>query len=355
MAPKIFNPFLLLLARLTSRELVETVQFLKEENKILRSKLPRIVPVTKQERNRLLKLGESLGSALKEIISIVSHRTFLRWKAEKKGKTKKKAPNRNPRRTPEEVRNLVIRLANENDWGYTRILSELRKLGEHKISRTTVRNILAAEGLDPGPKRGKGTWHEFIKIHWDTLIACDFFTKDVYTIFGKVTCYVLFFIEIKTRRVWIAGVTPNPDSAWMAQAARNFTMWCEDEVISPSYLIRDGDTKFTKQFDAIVEDTGATVKELPYRAPEMNSYAESWVGTIKRECLNNFLPLSVRHLEYIVNVFISYYNSRRAHRGLGNVPIGIGEPPKPEKVTRKKGVVCHSWLGGVLRHYERAA
>lgn len=205
-------------------------------------------------------MGECLGSALKEIISIVNYRTFQRWKAEKKadakGKGKKKAASKHPNRTPEELRQLVIRLASENDWGYTRILSELRKLGEHKISRTTVRNSLAAEGLDPGPRTGKGTWHEFIKIHWDTLVACDFFTKDVYTLFGKVTCYVLFFIELKTRRVWVAGVTPNPDGAWVAQAARNFMMWAEDEGIKPSYIIKDGDTKFTAQFNAILESDG---------------------------------------------------------------------------------------------------
>jgi putative transposase len=125
-AGRFFNPFLLLVARLTNKELVEAVQFLKVQNKILRSKLPRVVTTTRKEQKLLVKLGKALGAAVKELISIVSYRTYLRWKAAEKkgkgkGKDKKKAPNKHPHRTPEEVRELVIRMANENDWGYTRI------------------------------------------------------------------------------------------------------------------------------------------------------------------------------------------------------------------------------------------
>jgi putative transposase len=127
------------------------------------------------------------------------------------------------------------------------------------------------------------------------------------------------------------------------------------EGLEPSYIIRDGDGKFTPQFDSIIKGSGGETVRTCFRAPEMNSYAESWVGTIKRECLNYFLPLGVRHLEHLVDRFVRYYNVHRAHRSLGNAPIGIGPPPKPERKQRKDGVVCHSWLGGVLRHYERAA
>ena len=109
---------------------------------------------------------------------------------------------------------MVIRIARETGWGYTRILGELKKLGVPYMSRNTVKNILRAEGFDLGPDRGEGSWDAFLKIHWETLWACDFFTKDVWTATGRVTAYVLFFMELHTRRVHIAGVTAHPDGEW---------------------------------------------------------------------------------------------------------------------------------------------
>jgi putative transposase len=351
-----FNPLLLLLARLTDPQLARSVRFLKAENAILRSRLPKRVDLTQTERNRLFKLGESLGSAIKELISIVSYRTFLRWKARKKGTIKSRAPNRHPHRTPDEIRALVVRIATETGWGYTRIVAELRKLGIHRISRTTVRNNLKEEGLDPGPDRGIGSWDEFIRIHWKTLFACDFFTKDVWTLFGKVTYHVFFVIELHTRRVHIAGITLHPNGQWMAQTARNIRMWLEDKGKKMSYLLKDGDAKITAQFDAILETTGAKVKKVSRRAPEMNSFAESWVASIKRECLDHFMVLGEQHLEHIVNTYVQYYNTRRPHRGIGNVPIMAGvQPPPPEDTEVEDDIACDMWLGGLLKHYRRAA
>lgn len=343
------------MARLTDPELARAVQFLKTENAMLRSRLPKRVNLMPKERDRLFKLGEPLGVALRELVSIVTYRTFLRWKVDRRGKTRTRAPNPHPNRTPEQIRELVIRLASETGWGYTRILGELRKLGVRKISRTTVRNILKEEGFDPGPKRGVGSWDDFIRIHWRTLYACDFFTKEVWTLVGKVTYYVFFLIEIHTRRVHITGMTTNPNGPWMAQTARNLCMWLEDENKDMSYLLKDGDKKITAQFDAIIESTGATVKKISRKAPEMNSFAESWVASIKRECLDDFMVLGERHLEYLAHSYVSYYNSKRPHRGIGNVPIGVGVPPPPEKTETREGVACDMWLGGLLRHYRRAA
>lgn len=355
MKARLFNPFLMLLARLTNPELARTVQFLKVENAILRSKLPRRIDLTPKERNRLFRFGEPLGAALKHLISVVTYRTFLRWKEYRRGKTRTRAPNPHPNRTPEQIRELVIRIANETGYGYTRILAELRKVGVRKISRTTVRNILKAEGLETGPERGIGSWDSFLRIHLQTLYACDFLTKDVWTMFGKVTYYILFMIEVRTRRIHVVGMTPNPDGPWMAQAARNVCMWLEDGNRQMSYLIKDQDTKFTADFDAIVESTGATVKKISRKAPEMNSFAESWVATVKRECLDHFMVLGERHLQHIIDTYVRYYNSHRPHRGLGNVPVRIGVPPPPEATETKDGVACDSWLGGLLKHYRRAA
>ena len=125
---------------------------------------------------------------------------------------------------------MVIKMARETGWGYTRIAGEIKKLGTHTMSPNTVKNILLAEGFDPGPKTGHGSWDQFIKIHWKTLWACDFFTKEIWTPTGRVTAYVLFFMELHTRRVHIAGVTAHPDGEWMAQTARNFRMTLEDDA-----------------------------------------------------------------------------------------------------------------------------
>ena len=129
----------------------------------------------------------------------------------------------------------------------------------------------------------------------------------------------------------------------------------EDKGKKISYLIKDGDRKITAEFDRIMESTGATVKKTSRKAPEMNSFAESWVASIKRECLDHFMVLGERHLEYLLESYVSYYNSKRPHRGLGNVPIGVGKPPPPEETRTKDGVACDVWLGGLLRHYRRAA
>src|SRR5581483_8936074 len=194
----VFQSLLLLIARATDRELARQVQYLKAENDILRSKLPRRINVTPKERQRLLKFGKPLGTAIKDLISIVSPRTFLRWLQGEEEATKKgtRPPRPGRPRTPEEVRELVLKLARENGWGYTRILGELKKLGARKICRSTVVNILKEAGLDPGPKRGEGTWDEFLKRHAETLWACDFFSKRVWTAGGFVEMFVLFFIHL---------------------------------------------------------------------------------------------------------------------------------------------------------------
>jgi len=212
----ILQPFLLLLAKTTDHELARQLQFLRVENEMLRRRLPRRISVTAGERRLLIKFGKPLGKALQELLSIVSPRTFARWLARP---TKNTRPSRSrPRgrpRTEKGLRALVIRLAEENAWGYTRIFGELRKLRVKGISRSTVANILRQEGFDPGPKRGRGTWHDFLRRHKDTLWACDFFAKNICTLSGLVPCFVLFFIHRGSRRVHVAGLTTNPDAAWM--------------------------------------------------------------------------------------------------------------------------------------------
>ncbi len=212
----VFQSFLVTLANATDRELARQMQYLKVENRILRAKLPKRIEVTPRERQRLLKYGRPLKSAIRDLITIVTPRTFARWAS---GETRGMAGIRKPGRprTDNAIRDLVLRLARENGWGYTRILGELKKLGVGTICRSTVVKILKDHGLDPGPKRGEGTWDEFIKTHTQTLYACDFFSKKVWTLRGLVDVFILFVIHVGSRRVHIAGICTNPDGIWMAQ------------------------------------------------------------------------------------------------------------------------------------------
>jgi transposase len=156
----ILHPIFALLASVTRQELARQVAYLKEENRILRARLPERLIATPEERRRLLKVGRKLGVQLRNLISIVSYQTFVRWIREKEDAHTAKQTKRKPGRprTPDDIRELVLKLARENDWGYTRILGELRKLGIRSISRQTVKMILKEHGIDSGPQRGKGSW-----------------------------------------------------------------------------------------------------------------------------------------------------------------------------------------------------
>jgi putative transposase len=154
-----------------------------------------------------------VGKAIKNLITIVTPRTFAQWVSDEKKTAKSKKKKRKPGRpkTQEEIRKLTVKIAKENGWGLSRTLGELKKLGI-AIGRSKVRNILLTAGLDPGPKRGEGTWNEFLKRHAKTLWATDFFSKKVWTMRGLVDVLVLFFIHVGSRRVYLAGVTAHPDN-----------------------------------------------------------------------------------------------------------------------------------------------
>jgi putative transposase len=146
------------------------------------------------------------------------------------------------------VRTLVVRLARENpSWGYRRIQGELVGLGV-KLAASTVWSILKKAGIEPAPKRMQTSWADFLRQQAASILECDFLTVD--TLFLK-RFYVLFFIEVATRRVHLAGITTNPDGPWVTQQARNLLMPLDDEEVRPRFLVRDRDSKFTRDFDEV--------------------------------------------------------------------------------------------------------
>jgi putative transposase len=348
---KLYQSFLFLLASATDRELARHIQYLTAENRILRSKLPRRLALTERERQRLIKFGRPLGAALRHLISIVVPRTFARWLNGARGPEQSGRRRGRPRRSAA-LRALVLRLARENSWGYTRIHGELKKLGFRKISRSTVARILRENGIDPGPWRGPGTWDDFITRHTATLWACDFFSKKVWTMRGLVEYFVWFFIQVGSRQVVIAGVTAKPDRAWMGQRGHEMVRVFEQQAVQPRYLIRDLDDKFDASIDAILEKSGVQVLPVGPLAPNLSAHAERWVLSIKSECLDHFVVVGEKHLRYLIDEYVAHYHIERPHQGKGNVPLTGAEAPASASV---QDIVCDERLGGLLRHYRRAA
>ncbi|MCG8508930.1 MAG: hypothetical protein MI741_06835, partial [Rhodospirillales bacterium] len=269
---KFLQPLFLLMARCTHNALARQVQYLKVENEILRSKLPKRTQLTPEERCRLVKYGEPVGSGITYLISIVHPKTFARWLREAKGHVPRSRGTGRPR-TAEQVVELIRRIAKETGWGYTRIKGELIKLGHPKVGRTTIQNTLKRDGYDPTPGgSGPQTWDAFIARHAKTLWAADFLSVKSWTHKGLKQMYLLAFIQIETRKVWVSPCTLHPNREWMAQQARNFLMHVDDAGLKAGQLIRDRDGKYAPVFDAILESSGIDVIPLSVRSPNLNAY-----------------------------------------------------------------------------------
>lgn len=348
------NPILLFLLHATQSALLRQIAYLRAENKILRSRVPGSVKVTAAERAILVRFGTGLGIALRDLISIVHYKTFLGWVRQEKASTTRQTRAAPGRPTlPVNAKELILRMARENAWGYSRIKGELRKLGVD-VARNSIKNVLIKNGFHPSPGKTAGDWDRFLKRHVQTLWACDFFTQDVWTAFGKATYYVLFFIHVGTRRVHLAGVTCNPTGPWTEQQCRNFVAALRERGEAISYLIRDGDGKFTIAFDEIIRSEGGKVKKLPPESPNLNAFAERFVQTIRVECLDHFVLFGDRHLGHVVGEYAAFYNTARPHQGIGNRPIGA-DPPSGADPPNPAEVECSTSLGGLLRHYHRRA
>ncbi len=204
----------------------------------------------------------------------------------------RKGTEENPAGRPEKsavLRELILKIARETGFGYTRILGELRKLGISRICRQTVKNIVKEAGIEPSPKRSTGTWDQFLKSHAETLWACDFFTKRSVTPRGLVDLYVLIFMHLETREVFVTPSKRNLDSAWVTKQAKAFVNHVANRDERPTCLIHDRDTRFSAEFKQFLKNKGIQPKRLPIRSPNLNARVERFVQTIKHEALNHFI------------------------------------------------------------------
>jgi transposase InsO family protein len=251
-----------------------------------------------------------------------------------------------------EIRELVLRMARENPrWGYQRIAGEIDGLGL-AVSATTVRKILREAGIGPAVERSGPSWRTFLRQQAQSMLAVDFFTIETISL---QRLYVLFFIELGSRRVHLASCTANPTGEWVTQQARQFAWTLQEQPSRFRFLIRDRDSKFTRNFDAIFASEGIEIVKTPLRAPKANAIAERFVGTIRRECLDWLLILNRRHLQHVLGVFADHYNAHRPHRSVDLTPpekIG-SEPrvvPSPSADLRRR-----DRLGGLVHEYSYAA
>jgi len=270
-------------------------------------------------------------------------------------------PHRRPGRphVDEETTALVVRLAKENPrWGYRRIQGKLMKLGV-RLAASTIARILFEHRLGPAPRRRGSTWREFLHAQASHIVATDFFTADTVLLHRF---YVLFFIELGRRMVWITGVTPHPDTAWVTQQARNVAGDIADAGVDARFLLRDRDTKYMTSFDEVFRADGAQILKTPFRTPNANTYAERFVRTIRSECLDHLLVLNAGHLERILRSYAKHYNSYRPHHGIfqqipaPTLPLpGLGAMFGKPSGSCRRHVHRHDRLGGLIHEYELAA
>ena len=270
------------------------------------------------------------------------HRALIRRKwAAYAGRSRPGRP-----RLAEECRQLILRLAKENpSWGYGRIRGELLKLG-YSVSPTAIRNLLRRHGLPISPHRSRLSWRQFLRAQAASIVATDYFTVEIWNL---RRLHVLFFMELGRRRILSFGITTNPNQAWVSQQVRNLTWRLGDLGMSVRFLICDYDKKFPFAIEHILATEGIRVIRTPLQAPVANCYAERWVGSVRRECLDWLIILGRRHLEQVLTDYVDYYNRARPHRALQL------QPPngKADLFAPAGRVACNQRLGGLLREYSR--
>ena len=259
--------------------------------------------------------------ALAEIETRVTPNTLLAWHrrliAQKYDGRRRRGPGRP--RVMAEIRHLIVQMATENrDWGYARIRGALANQGHH-VARGTIANILKQHGLEPAPEHMKQTtWREFLAAHWDVLAAADFFTVEVWMPRGLTRFTVLVLIALATRRVQVAGITVEPDGAWVTQLTRNATDAVDGFLLGKRFLIHDRDPLFTSAVRDTLAADGVEALRLPARSPNLNAFAERFIRTIKESCLERLVLIGEGSLRRAIREFVDHYHHERNHQGLSN-------------------------------------
>jgi len=311
--PRVLDPFrfvLIAVAGWMNQRQLQIIDYLREENRVLREQLGgRRLRLTDDQRRRLAAKAKGLGrKLLAEVATIVTPETLLAWHrkliAQKYDGTAQRGPGRP--RTAVALETQVVRLAEENrDWGYRRIQGALSNLG-HQIARSTIAEMLERHGIEPAPERSrKTTWKEFLSRHWELIVAADFFTVEVWTRRGLQRFIVLFFIELSTRKVEIVGCASVANGLWMRQIGRNVTDAVDGILNGKRYLIHDRDPLFTAEFLHMLADVGVKSVKLPPRSPNLNAHAERFVRSIKESCLKRVIFFGESSLRRVIHEFVA--------------------------------------------------
>ena len=349
--------YVLILASWMNREQQAFINHVLEENRILKEKLgKKRILLSDDQRRRLAVTGKVLGrKLLEEYGTMFTPDTILRWHRQLVAKKWDYSERRKTVGRPkisEKIVELVLRIARENTtWGYDKIVGTLENLG-HEISDTSVGNILKAHGIAPTDDRKRNTsWSTFLKAHWDVLAAIDFTTVEVWTTRGLVTFYLLFVMDLKTRRVQFVNCTTNAVESWMLQQARELTNYEDGFLRDKKFLIMDRDGTFSAAFRNLLSNAGVEPKRLPPKSPNLNAHMERFFRSLKSECLDRMIFFGERSLRNACNEFVVHYHTERNHQGLGNQIIEPGD-----EVGQCDGEIeCRERLGGMLRYYHRSA
>jgi putative transposase len=349
---KFFRRSLKLLVSRVVGEMEKEIRFLRAELQFVLNHMPKRPKPTEAEKARLAH--DLDPKRLAQTCTFFSPYTLKAWWRKliaKKWDYSHMRKKVGRPRISRELEKLVVRLAMENPGdGYDTLLGKLLDLG-HSLSRETIRNILKRNGIPPSFDRDFNfSWKAFIRAHWEALAGTDFFTTEVLIGNKLVTHYVLFFIRLKTREVHIAGITPNPDGAWMKQVAKNLT---QDEIgwLKPGMVVlHDRGGQYCPAFKRVLEEAGLKTVTLPPQSPNLNAFAERWVRTVKQQCLSKFLIVGEAMLRNLLREYLAFYHTERNHQGLGNL---IPFPKSEVKNINLGGKIIKQTRLGLLNYYYR--
>ena len=341
-------PIFSLLSSLLKDDQNREVLLLRQQLLILQRQLGRKPVCGRLEKLALLLAALGLAKQrLASTLLIVQPDTLLRWHRDlvRRQWTFRRKPRAGRPPLTADIQEMVVRLARENPhWGCRKIQGEMLKLGL-KVGRSTIVRLLRRHGLGPPPGHGLSlTWSKFLGQYRDFIWATDFFTV---TTTRLRTFYVLFFMELRRRRILLVNVTMHPGADWVVQQLRNLSFQ-HDHL--PRFILHDRDTKFSEAFDALAEASGTEIIKLPARSPNLNAFAERRVRSVREECLDQIIVLNERHLRYVLKEYVDYFTKRRPHQGLKQ------EIPDRREGLRATGRVrSRPVLGGLINDCFREA